>query len=122
MNAYLRISEIGAPLPFSSDSGVVMEGTRRLVVLRKGGRILAVYQIAGGGTLKHLEREDYPRSLESRGQAASSRRPQPRDGLRMASAPKPLVRFAVVPLSVGGGEKGYHFGGEVAPCPIGRSA
>jgi hypothetical protein len=24
-----------------------MEGTRRLVVLRKGGRILAVYQIAG---------------------------------------------------------------------------
>ena len=69
MNAYLRISEIGAPLPFSSDSGVVMEGTRRLVVLRKGGRILAVYQIAGGGTLKHLEREDYPRSLESRARA-----------------------------------------------------
>jgi hypothetical protein len=64
IDAYLSCCRIDAPLPSSADSGVVREGRKRYVVLRRIDRILAVYRIYTGGTLTQLERTDYPRSLE----------------------------------------------------------
>jgi hypothetical protein len=67
IDAYLEASIImNAPLPVSSDSGVVLDGGQRFVVLRRAKRILAVYEVSAPRKLRHLGRKDYPTSLEAR--------------------------------------------------------
>jgi hypothetical protein len=63
IDAYLGASVVHAPLPFNSDSSVVLDSRQRFVVLRRAKRILAVYLVSGGGKLKHLPRKEYPTSL-----------------------------------------------------------
>jgi hypothetical protein len=63
IDAYLGASVMHAPLPFSSDSSVVLESRQQFVVLRMAKRILAVYEVSAGGKLKHLPRKEYPTSL-----------------------------------------------------------
>jgi hypothetical protein len=51
IDAYLKTFPMALPLPFSSDSVVILDGVNRLVVLRNGKRTLAVYRVSATGAL-----------------------------------------------------------------------
>jgi hypothetical protein len=61
IEAYLGACVIDGLLPVSSDSGVVVRGAHRLVVLRNGKRVLAVYKVIRKRNADAFEAERIPK-------------------------------------------------------------